>query len=102
MSWTCAYCKACSGPIGNVEETKQMITDWVVCHLGRSYHKKCLGASLRVQRINLQIPLRQMAKIVGVSAPHLRDMERGFRGINKRISKEYSDHLIKVQMDTKS
>ncbi len=72
-----------------------MLKDWVIDYLGHDFHKKCLGKSLRIQRENLGISMRGMAKVLDISSAYMSDIERGYRRINKQLSKAYTDELLK-------
>ena len=98
MSWTCAYCQASSGPAGNVEDTKRLISDWVVYHLGNNFHRECLGKSLRIQRESFGVSLETMSEVLGINTFLLNTAESGSFAIGKAMSKAYADELIRLSM----
>lgn len=54
------------------------------------------GAALRRLRADKDISLRSMAKLLGVSAPHLSDMELGNRGMKLKYQLAFVRECLKA------
>jgi predicted transcriptional regulator len=60
---------------------------------GKQISHRALGLEMREKRIKKGITLREMAELIGVSAPYVSDLERGNRSWPKHILKSFQQNL---------
>jgi predicted transcriptional regulator len=69
---------------------------------GKEIDSFACGQDLRNEREDVGISLRQMAKILNVSAPYLSDLELGRREWNRKKVQDYKDALLDFEFPPKA